>query len=120
LQLAFTLRKNTSRNAINGGTTMKAEAFDRVRDLSGAAAQLEAEVGRVKEAVADAVEDGIATTQRSLKQARQAAEDLCDEAEHYAKRHPLNVAGTALGIGLGLGAVIGFLLSRSLCFADKR
>ena len=63
---------------------MKAEAFDRVRDLSGAAAQLEAEVGRVKEAVADAVEDGIATTQRSLKQARQAAEDLCDDAEHYA------------------------------------
>ena len=55
---------------------MKAEALDRVRDLSGAAAQLEAEVGRVKEAVADAVEDGIATTQRSLKQARQAAEDL--------------------------------------------
>ena len=31
---------------------MKAEALDRVRDLSGAAAQLEAEVGRVKEAVA--------------------------------------------------------------------
>ena len=30
---------------------MKAEALDRVRDLSGAAAQIEAGVGRVKEAV---------------------------------------------------------------------
>jgi hypothetical protein len=30
---------------------MKAEALDRVRDLSSAAAQLEAGVGRVKEAV---------------------------------------------------------------------
>ena len=90
---------------------MKAEALNRVTDLSSAAALFEAGVGRVKEAVADAVEDGIATTQRCLKQTRQAAEDLVDDAEHYAKRHPLSTAGTALGVGLGLGAVIGFLLS---------
>lgn len=55
---------------------MEAEALDRVTDLSSAAAPFEAGVGRVKEAVADAVEDGIATTKRSLKQARQVAEDL--------------------------------------------
>jgi ElaB/YqjD/DUF883 family membrane-anchored ribosome-binding protein len=113
--LAFTLRKNTSRNAINGGTTMKAEALDRVTDLSGAAAQLEGGVERVKEAVSDAVEGGIATTKRSFKQGRRAAKDLLYDAEHHVKQHPLSTLGMALGVGLGLGAVIGFLLSRNLC-----
>jgi ElaB/YqjD/DUF883 family membrane-anchored ribosome-binding protein len=92
---------------------MKAEALNRVTDLSGAAARLEAGVGRAKEAVADAVEDGIATTKRSLQQGRRAAEDLLDDAQHYVKRQPLGTVGTALGVGLGLGAVIGFLLSRN-------
>jgi ElaB/YqjD/DUF883 family membrane-anchored ribosome-binding protein len=99
----------------NGGTTMKAEVLDRVTDLSGAAAQLEAGVGRMKEAVADAVEHGIATTKRSLKQGRQAAEDLVYDAEHHVKRHPLSALGMSFGVGVGLGAVIGFLLSRTLC-----
>ena len=93
---------------------MKAEVLDRVTDLSGVAAQLQAGVTRMQEAVADAVEDGIATTKRSLKRGRQAAEDLVDDAEHYVKRHPLSTLGMSFGVGMGLGAVIGFLLSRTL------
>ena len=94
---------------------MKAEVLDRVIDLSGAAARLEAGVGRAKEAVAGAVEDGIATTRRRLKNIRHAADDLVDDAEHYARRHPLSAPAVALSVGVGLGAVIGFLLSRNLC-----
>jgi ElaB/YqjD/DUF883 family membrane-anchored ribosome-binding protein len=93
---------------------MEAKALDRATDLSSAAALFEAGVGQVKEAVADAVEDGIATTKRSLRQGQEAAEDLLDGAKHYVKRHPLSTAGTALGIGLGLGVVIGFLLRLTL------
>ena len=63
---------------------MKAEVLDRVTDLSGPAAQLQAGVTRMQEAVADAVEDGIATTKRSLKQGRQAAEDL---VEHVSEKN---------------------------------
>ena len=94
---------------------MKAEVLDRVIKLSGAAPQLAAGVGRVKEAVTDAVEDGIATTKRSLKQGRQAAEELVYEAEHHIKRRPVRAVGMSFCVGLGLGAAFGFLLSRALC-----
>jgi len=93
---------------------MKAEVLDRVTDLSGAAAQLQAGVRRVKEAVADVVEDGIATRRRSFKQARQAAEDLVYDAERHVRQHPLRTVGVSLSVGLGLGAVIGILLSRKV------
>jgi ElaB/YqjD/DUF883 family membrane-anchored ribosome-binding protein len=94
---------------------MKPELLDRVTHFSGVAAQLEAGVGRAKEAVANALEDGIATTRRSLNDIRYAADDLVDDAEHYVKRHPLSAPGMALAVGLGLGALIGLLLSRNLC-----
>ena len=100
---------------------MKAEVLNRVTDLTGAAAQLQAEVGRAKEAVADAVEGGIATTKHCLQQGRRVAEDLIDDAEHHVKRHPLSTVGMALGFGLGLGAaVIGFLLRRICIVKEQR
>jgi ElaB/YqjD/DUF883 family membrane-anchored ribosome-binding protein len=94
---------------------MKAEVLDRVTDLSDAAGQFEAGVRQMKEAVADAAKDGIATTKRSLQQGRRAAEDLIDDAKHHVKRHPLSTLGMSFGVGAGLGAVIGFMLSRTLC-----
>ena len=84
---------------------MKAEVLDRVTDLSDAAAQFEAGVGQVKEAVADAAEDGIATTKRSLKQGRRAAEDLIDDAEASCQttsaQHARHVVRRWSGIGRG-------------------
>ena len=59
--------------------------------------------------------NGIARNKRSLQQGRRAAEDSLYEAEHHVKKHPLGTVGTAVGVGLGLSAVIGFLLSRNLC-----
>jgi ElaB/YqjD/DUF883 family membrane-anchored ribosome-binding protein len=92
---------------------MKDEVRDKVIDIGAAAAQLEAGVGRVKEAVADAVEERIDTAKRAVKQGRRAVEDLVDEAEHQFKQHPLNTLGVCFGIGLGLGALIGILLARN-------
>ena len=92
---------------------MKAEVLDKVTDVSAAAAQFGAEMGRVKDAVADAFEDGINAAKRTVKQGRRMAEDLVDDAEYQIKRHPLNALGVTFGIGLGLGAVIGVLLTRN-------
>lgn len=91
---------------------MNAEVLDKVADVSAVAAQLGTEVERVKEAVADVFDDGINAAQRALKQGRRAAEDLVDDAEYQVKQHPLKSLGVTFGIGLGLGAVIGFLLAR--------
>jgi ElaB/YqjD/DUF883 family membrane-anchored ribosome-binding protein len=92
---------------------MKAEVLDKVTGVSAVAAQLGVEAGRVKEAVADAVEDGINAAKRAVKQGRRAAEDLVDDAEYKVKQHPLSTLGVSFGIGLGLGAVIGILLARN-------
>jgi ElaB/YqjD/DUF883 family membrane-anchored ribosome-binding protein len=67
----------------------------------------------MKEAVADAAEDGINTAKRAVKQGRRAAEDLVDDAEYQVKQHPLSAVAVSFGIGLGLGAVIGVLLTRN-------
>jgi ElaB/YqjD/DUF883 family membrane-anchored ribosome-binding protein len=74
--------------------------------------QLGAEVKRVKEAVADAVEDGLGAARRAVKQGRRAAEDMVDGVEYRVKQHPFSALGVSLGIGLGLGAAIGVLLAR--------
>ena len=92
---------------------MKAEVLEKVIDAGAAAAQLGAGVGRVKETVADAVEDGIGAAKRVVKQGRRAAEDLVDDAEYQVKQRPLSAVGVSFGIGLGLGAVIGLLLARN-------
>jgi ElaB/YqjD/DUF883 family membrane-anchored ribosome-binding protein len=92
---------------------MKAEVLDKVIDAGAAAAQLGMGVGRVKETVAIAVEDGVSAAKRAVKQGRRAAEDLVGDAEYQVKQHPLSAVGVTFGIGLGLGAVIGVLLARN-------
>jgi ElaB/YqjD/DUF883 family membrane-anchored ribosome-binding protein len=75
--------------------------------------QLGAEVKRVKEAVSDAVDNGIVAAKRAVKQGRRAAEDLVDDAEYRVKQHPFSSLGISFGVGVGLGAAIGILLARN-------
>ena len=75
--------------------------------------QLGAEVKRVKEAFADAVDDGIVAAKRAVKKSRRAAEDLVDDAEYRVKQHPFSALGVSFGIGMGLGAAIVVLLARN-------
>ena len=92
---------------------MKAEVLDKAIEVGAAVAQMRAGVGRMKETVADAVEDGLSAAKRAVKQGCRAAEDLVDDAEYQVKQHPLSAVGVSFGIGLGLGAVIGVLLARN-------
>jgi ElaB/YqjD/DUF883 family membrane-anchored ribosome-binding protein len=92
---------------------MKSELLDTITDVGSAAVQLEAGVGRVKQTVTDAVEDGIKTASRAVKRGRRAAEDMVDDAEYQVKHHPLGTVGISFSIGLGLGAVAGMLLARN-------
>jgi ElaB/YqjD/DUF883 family membrane-anchored ribosome-binding protein len=95
------MKPDFGKAAINGGTSMKSEALDKVADLSAAAAQLKAEVERVKDTVADVVEDGFNAAKRAVKQGRREAEDLVDDVEYQVKQHPLSALSVSFGIGLG-------------------
>jgi len=75
--------------------------------------QLGAEVKRVKEAVVDAVDNGVVAARRAVKQGRRSAEDLVDDAEYRVKQHTFSALGVSFGIGMGLGAAIGVLLARN-------
>jgi ElaB/YqjD/DUF883 family membrane-anchored ribosome-binding protein len=92
---------------------MKAEVLDKAIEVGAAVAQMRAGSGRMKEAVVDAVEDGVSAAKRAVKQGRRAADDLVDDAEYQVKQHPLSAVGVSFGIGLGLGAVIGMVLARN-------
>jgi ElaB/YqjD/DUF883 family membrane-anchored ribosome-binding protein len=90
--------------------TMQTEIVEKTKEVRD---QLGAEVKRVKEAVADAVDNGVVAAKRAVKQGRRAAEDLVDDAEYRIKQRPFSALGASFGIGIGLGAAIGVLLARN-------
>jgi ElaB/YqjD/DUF883 family membrane-anchored ribosome-binding protein len=90
---------------------MKDEVLEKVGDVGAAAAHLGAAAGRVKEAVADAVEDWSTAAKRGVKHGRRAAEDVVDDTKYQVRQHALGSLGVSFGIGLGVGALLGMLLA---------
>jgi ElaB/YqjD/DUF883 family membrane-anchored ribosome-binding protein len=70
------------------------------------------EVNRIKTVVTEAVDDGVQSAIRAVKQGREAAEDAVHDARSAIKRNPLQSAGILLGVGILLGGLITFLASR--------
>jgi len=60
-----------------------------------------------------AVEDAMTEARRMAKRGRYAAEDLVDETAHRIKRDPLRSVAITLAVGLGVGALAGWLAGRS-------
>src|SRR6266498_2931730 len=92
------------------GITMQTEIIEKTIEVRD---PLEAEVKRVKDSVAGAVDNGIVAAKRPVKQGRRAAEDLVDDAEYQIEQRPFSARGGSFGIGMGLGAAIGVLLARN-------
>jgi ElaB/YqjD/DUF883 family membrane-anchored ribosome-binding protein len=70
------------------------------------------EVNRIKTVVTDAVDDGVQSAIRAMKQGREVAEDAVHDARYAIKRNPLQSAGILLGVGILLGGIITFLAAR--------
>lgn len=104
---------HSSVELINGGTAMKEELLCKAIEIGIAATPLGAEVERAKEVVSETVEDGVKAAKRVVKKGRRAAEDLVDDAKYQIKKHPLGTVGVTFGVGLGLGTVLGILLTRN-------
>lgn len=66
------------------------------------------------EAATDFVHETKRAVKRELRQGWERVEDATIEIERYIRRHPFKATLIALGAGLGTGAVVGWLVSRSL------
>jgi len=70
------------------------------------------EVSRIKTIVTEAVEDGVKSAMKAIKQGRYAAEDMIGEARHTVKQRPFQAMGVVFAAGVLTGALIGWLASR--------
>ena len=71
------------------------------------------EAARLKTAASHAVEDAVTEAKRLAKRSRYAAEDLMEDAAHRVKRDPLRSVVLALAIGLGMGALAVWVVTRN-------
>ena len=60
----------------------------------------------------DLVEIGKRKAQRAIRRGYEAGEDYLDESKRYIKHNPWQSVGVALGVGLTLGFLGGFLSRR--------
>jgi hypothetical protein len=62
--------------------------------------------------MADVMEEGLGAARRVAKQAGDAAEELFDETTKRLERHPVETVVGSMVVGIALGIVIGWLISR--------
>jgi ElaB/YqjD/DUF883 family membrane-anchored ribosome-binding protein len=82
-----------------------AKAGERVMELG-------AEAARLKVRAAHAAEDSLLEARRLAKRSRYAAADFIDDTSYRIKRDPLRSIAIALAVGLGVGALAGWLAGR--------
>jgi ElaB/YqjD/DUF883 family membrane-anchored ribosome-binding protein len=90
---------------------------DRVKKVIDAGgeqlSQVGAEAAKLKEKAAQVMDESAETARRALRRGRYAAEDMVDETEYLIKRQPFESVAITFGVGLGLGALIGWLAGRN-------
>ena len=70
------------------------------------------EVSKIKSIVTDAVDDGVKSAIKAIKNGRHAAEDVLDEAEHAIKRRPFEAMGVFFAAGVVTGSLLTWIGSR--------
>ena len=75
-------------------------------------AHLTAKAAEGKMLAEDLVEIGKRKAQRAIRRGYEAGEDYLDESKRYVRHNPWQAVGTALGVGLVLGFLGGFLSRR--------
>jgi ElaB/YqjD/DUF883 family membrane-anchored ribosome-binding protein len=67
------------------------------------------EVSKIKSIVEDAVDDGLRSALRAVKQGRHAAEDAIDDAKSAVKQNPLEAVGIVFAAGLLVGCLAAWI-----------
>jgi ElaB/YqjD/DUF883 family membrane-anchored ribosome-binding protein len=70
------------------------------------------EVSKIKSIVEDAVDDGVRSALRKVKQGREAAEGVIDDAKKAVKGNPLEAVGIVFAAGVLIGCLAAWVGSR--------
>ena len=63
-------------------------------------------------AVADAIDDGVDAVRRAAKQGGDAAEEFLNDTTERLRRQPALTVAATLAVGLTVGALLGWMVSR--------
>jgi len=67
------------------------------------------EVSKIRSIVADAVDDGVRSALRTVRQGREAAEDALDDAKRAVKQNPLEAVGIVFAAGVVAGCLAAWI-----------
>jgi ElaB/YqjD/DUF883 family membrane-anchored ribosome-binding protein len=95
------------RRRFDKGEAMAAEMFEKTATIDEALR----EVSRIKAMVTEAVEEGVNTALKTIKQGRETAEDAIHDARYAIKRNPLQAAGIMFAAGLLIGSLVTLISS---------
>jgi ElaB/YqjD/DUF883 family membrane-anchored ribosome-binding protein len=70
------------------------------------------EAAKIKSIVIDAVEDGVRTALKRIKQGRHAAEDVIEEARCTTKQKPFQALSIVFAAGVVAGSLLAWIGSR--------
>ena len=70
------------------------------------------EVSRLKDVVTDAVNDGVKSALRTIKQGRNTAEDVIHDTRHAVRQNPFQAMGIVFAAGVMAGAIASWLGTR--------
>lgn len=90
---------------------MSSEIFDKF-EMPATVEDVLREVSKIKSTVTEAVDDGVRTAVRALKQGRNTAEDVIDDARRSVKRNPLQTVAAVFAVGVLAGCAISMLRRR--------
>jgi ElaB/YqjD/DUF883 family membrane-anchored ribosome-binding protein len=91
----------------DGEELMAVEVLER----QGAVDDVLREVSRIKSMVAEAVEDGVKTALRTVKQGQEITEDAIHDARYAIKRNPFQAVGIVFAAGVVIGSIVTLITS---------
>ena len=67
---------------------------------------------RATSAMADAIDEGVGVIKHAVKRSGDAAEELLDDTTQRVKRHPIGTMSATFTLGVLVGGIIGWAVSR--------
>jgi ElaB/YqjD/DUF883 family membrane-anchored ribosome-binding protein len=69
-------------------------------------------LSRATSAMAEAIDEGVAVIERAVKRSGDVAEELVEDATQRVKRHPVETMAATFALGVAVGGLIGWMVSR--------